>query len=67
MDISYLVYQEVGEIFWFQLDVLERKSLVNNVCHITRDHLEIVENFLGQFLLLSVGAKGLGLQNESST
>jgi len=44
------VYQEVGEIFWFQLDILE-----------------IVENFLSQFLLLSVGAKGLRLQNESST
>ena len=35
--------------------------------HFAGDHLEIVENFLRQFLLLSVGAKGLGLQNEGST
>ena len=64
---SYLMYQEVSEIFWFQLDILKKKRFVNNVYQITRGHLEIVENFLSQFLLLSVGAKGLGLQNEGST
>ena len=30
-------------------------------------YLKIVENFLCQLLFFSVGAKGLGLENEGST
>ena len=61
------MYQEVGEIFWLQLDVLKIVWSIMFGHMFAGDHLEIVENFLRQFLLLSVGAKGLGLQNEGST
>ena len=66
----HLMDQEVGEIFWLQFDILEKdrtKWMIILLKYQIEGYLKIVENFLCQLLFLSVGAKGLGLENESST
>ena len=66
----HLMDQEVGEIFWLQFDILEKDRtswMMILLKYQIEGYLKIVENFLCQLLFLSVGAKGLGLENESST
>ena len=66
----HLMDQEVGEIFWLQFDILEKDKtswMMILLKYEIEGYLKIVENFLCQLLFLSVGAKGLGLENEGST
>ena len=66
----HLMDQEVGEIFWLQFDILEKDRtswMIILLKYQIEGYLKIVENFLCQLLFLSVGAKGLGLENEGTT
>ena len=66
----HLMDQEVGEIFWLQFDILEKDRtswMMRLLKYQIEGYLKIVENFLCQLLFLSVGAKGLGLENEGTT